>query len=351
MRKAFGLLLPLLVVFPAFGDVIVVAPGTPGGIQGAIDAAQPGDLIELTSGVFVGPGNRDVDFRGKSITVHSQNGNPESCIIDCEGAGRGFYFHSGETAASVLEEVTVQNGFADVYGGGAFCDSSSSPTFRECIFRQNQCEYAGGGVSCMRNSAPSFQNCLFAENRANEDATGYGFGCGLYVGHYCDVTVAGCTFWRNFAAWRGGGLSAHFYASAYLTRCTFFENESPQGASMGHRYDAVVSADHCIFAFGLQGAAVFCELGATNSLACCDVYGNQGGDWVECIEGQLTEGNISADPLFCGSDVGDLTVQSDSPCAAENNPLCGQIGAWGVGCGGSTPVSLTSWGKLKAAFR
>ena len=31
----------------------------------------------------------------------------------------------------------------------------------------------------------------------------------------------------------------------------------------------------------------------------CDVYGNEGGDWTDCIADQLgQDGNISADPLF-----------------------------------------------------
>ena len=55
---------------------------------------------------------------GKRITVRSQSGDPTTCVIDCEGqlsdrgggARRGFYFHSGETAASVVSGVTITNG-------------------------------------------------------------------------------------------------------------------------------------------------------------------------------------------------------------------------------------------------
>ena len=61
-------------------------------IQAAIDEAEQYDTVLLAEGTHRGPGNRDVDFRGKSILVHGEGG-PESCIIDCEGQGRGFYFH------------------------------------------------------------------------------------------------------------------------------------------------------------------------------------------------------------------------------------------------------------------
>lgn len=36
--------------------------------------------------------------------------------------------------------------------------------------------------------------------------------------------------------------------------------------------------------------------------------------------------------------------------AAPNNPGCGQIGAWGVGCE-KTPVVRVSWREVRALFR
>lgn len=50
-------------------------------IQEAIDRTVNGDLIVLTDGDFTGPGNRDLDFQGKSITLRSQNGDPLACRI------------------------------------------------------------------------------------------------------------------------------------------------------------------------------------------------------------------------------------------------------------------------------
>jgi hypothetical protein len=87
------------------------------------------------------------------------------------------------------------------------------------------------------------------------------------------------------------------------------------------------------------------------TLTCCDLYGNAGGDWVNCVEEMYgVDGNFSADPLFCDPDVGDFRLKDCSPCAPAQNPDCGLIGAWPVGCGG-TPVDQTTWGALKALFR
>ncbi len=51
-----------------------------------------------------------------------------------------------------------------------------------------------------------------------------------------------------------------------------------------------------------------------------------------------SEGNLSADPLFCADNGVDLALESESPCAPGNHPDgmdCGVIGGLEIGCGGS----------------
>lgn len=116
---------------------------------------------------------------------------------------------------------------------------------------------------------------------------------------------------------------------------------------------ASVTADRSILSFSTGGGAVDCTDGGTILLTCCDVVGNVGGNWTGCIAGQFgVNGNFTAPPMFCDADGGDFTLHADSPCAAENSPQCGQIGAWPVGCGESpTPLLETTWGGIKALFR
>jgi hypothetical protein len=106
-----------------------------------------------------------------------------------------------------------------------------------------------------------------------------------------------------------------------------------------------------IIAYGLGGQAVLLLGGGTAGLSCCNIFDNEGGDWVGDIAGQLgVDGNVSVDPELCSTTPGDdtnWTLQSDSPCAAENNPGCGQVGAWPVGCGASA-VEPATWGRIKA---
>jgi hypothetical protein len=112
-----------------------------------------------------------------------------------------------------------------------------------------------------------------------------------------------------------------------------------------------VTADRTIVAFGTTGEAVRCDGTTTVALSCCDVFGNEGGDWVGSISDQYgINGNISADPLFCNPGIGDFTLHANSPCAPDSNPDCGLIGAWPVGCA-DTPVETTTWGAIKAIYR
>lgn len=117
-----------------------------------------------------------------------------------------------------------------------------------------------------------------------------------------------------------------------LTSCTFDDNMSPSGGVVRAAADSHPVFDRCILAFSEDGAAATCASGADVTLTCCDVFGNDGGDYVGCLEGQDgANGNISADPLFCGP--GDRTIDWSSPCAPPNSGGCGLIGALPPACG------------------
>ena len=148
----FSVLLAFIVLCSTsvFGATIRVPTDYPT-IQAGIDAAVDRDIVLVADGNYVGPGNKDLDFKGKAITVQSENG-PESCVIDMQGNGRGFYFHSGETKSSVLSGFTITNGRAD-YGGGIRC--SSEPTITNCIIIGNTAVRSGGGIFVLFGLVPS----------------------------------------------------------------------------------------------------------------------------------------------------------------------------------------------------
>lgn len=144
-------------------------------IQDAIFWARTGDVIILADGVYSGEGNRDLSFMGKAITVRSQSGNPELCVIDCrDDSGalhRGFVFQSQEGPDSVLEGIGIINGNVQSssidwpFGGGILCRDSSSPTLRNLALVDNSAS-TGGGLACFGKSNPVVSDSLFEGNRA-----------------------------------------------------------------------------------------------------------------------------------------------------------------------------------------
>ncbi len=127
----FGILLLAYCVYPA----ILRVPSQYWNIQMGIDAAFDGDTVLIADGVYIGAGNKNLDFGGRAIVVMSENG-PDNCIIDCENQYRAFYFHTSEDSNSVVEGLSIINGYYYI-GAGINC-SSSSPTIKNCIIRNNQ---------------------------------------------------------------------------------------------------------------------------------------------------------------------------------------------------------------------
>lgn len=128
------------------------------------------------------------------------------------------------------------------------------------------------------------------------------------------------------------------YRAILLTAGALFLSLSAQGSTYRVRSD------------GLRDFATIRD--AVNASANGDIFGNAGGDWTECIAGQLGEnGNTAIDPLFCDAASGDYTLRRDSQCAPENNPECGGIGTEGVGCAAPVPVAHLRWGGIKWRYR
>jgi hypothetical protein len=94
-----------------------------------------------------------------------------------------------------------------------------------------------------------------------------------------------------------------------------------------------VTMTNCLMAFNKHACAVFNGDSSEAYLTCCDIYGNEGGDYVNVIMGQqFSDGNFSEDPVFCGPQYGNVFPAAGSPCLPANNTCVVQIGAYGQGC-------------------
>jgi predicted outer membrane repeat protein len=230
MKKALLFLSWLVLAVPCAGEIIIVDDGGYGdfdNIQAAIDDSNDGDIIYVFPGTYTGPGNRDIDYGGRAITVTGVEPQDPyfvaATIIDCNGSAgenhRGFIFISGEDANSVLAGLTITNGYA-IEGGGIYCDSSS-PTITNCTLTNNatdELDGYGGGI-CSIQGEPTIVCCLITANIARS-------GGGVTIG---GGTVDNCTINRNIAVRYGGGIMS---SSTNVTQCTVTENTAARGGGL-----------------------------------------------------------------------------------------------------------------------
>ncbi len=197
-------------------------------IQTAIDASVDSDTVLLADGVYTGPGNLNIDFKGKKISVKSKNG-PDTCTVDCQKHGRGFLFCTGEDEHSLLDGITITNGNAEDSDGGAWSRSSAgggiyianaSATIHNCKIVNNSANSGGGAYS---SGGSLFENCKFTANTAADSG-------GAVYGY--DPKFIGCSFNKNrsHGTYRDGGAIA--VKSTHCEDCIFDENFATDGGAV-----------------------------------------------------------------------------------------------------------------------
>ena len=315
-------------------------------IQAGIDAAVSGDTVVVSDGIYTGEGNRSIDFNGKNIVLRS-SGGPEVTIIDCQQAGRAFYLHSGEDSTASIRGFTIMNGRQTdgIYSGGGLLCVNSSPSIIGCIFSNNVatshiCPVYGGAVYAF-GSTTRISKCIFQHNGVwDYDWWGEAWG-GAIAARQSTLAIDTCLFIGNRAE-HGGALFASDSSVLTVENCTFYANRTGfeyAGSTLflGTWFSPAISTailENCIISFGRLGGAIQCG-DSTNiaSLACCNVFGNAGGNWVGPIADQAEiNGNFSLDPQFCDTASWDLSLNPLSPCLPSNNSCQVLIGALGEGC-------------------
>ena len=310
-------------------------------IQDAVDAAQPGDTVLVTNGVYA-TGGRAVGTAllvnrvaiDKPITVFSVNG-PEVTIIEGakapggtngDGAIRCVYLGNGAR----LSGFTLTNGatrdwnggWDDLAGGGVW-SASTNAVVTNCVLTSNSAYLEGGGTF-----RGTLNNCILTGNSAY-------YGGGAYSGTLNNCTLSGnlaadsgggayystlnnCTLTGNSAVCSGGGVAA-----STLFGCTLAGNSALAGGGAGVSNEGIEGFPstlyHCTLtgnsATRWGGGGVYCRF--YNSI----VYDNTAPDgpnysgvtvaYYSCTTPLPPgEGNIDADPQL----LPDLHLPAASPC-------------------------------------
>ncbi len=239
-------------------------------IQAGIDLSVNGAEVLVADGTYAGPGNRDLDFRAKAITVRGQNG-AATTIIDCGGTEtephRGFWFGPYDVEGQTLDGFTICNGHAD-FGAGIFCDSDSRPTIKNCVVTANTAA-GGAGIYCEYDSSPTIIGCMVVGNAA--DGEGGGIGC-----WFSDATIVNCVIAGNTAEW--GGALCDGASNASMFNCTMTGNAADH-AGASYCYASESSITNSIL-WG-NGPEEIVDDWAMPIVTYCDVQGGTGESWFD----------------------------------------------------------------------
>ena len=276
-------------------------------IQDAIDTAIDGDIIEIQPGLYTGEDNYDLDPNGLAIIIRSTDPNDPNVvantIIDPNGAGRGFNFHSGEDANCTVSGLTITNGLAAGDSGGAIlCSNNSSPTISNCLIKNNAADWYGGAVYCFSGS-PTITGCTLSGNSARE-----GGALECWSG---TCTIQNCVISSNIATDYGGGINCYYDGQFDLDNCTVIKNSASLGGGLRCVDDGKVRIRNSIFwsnnaSTGAQIAVEFSPSFISEvTVGYSDVEGGDGGVYVDPEPNAILNwgsGNIDTDPCFASFD-------------------------------------------------
>jgi subtilisin family serine protease len=206
-------------------------------IQQAIDYSWDTGSVIVADGTYTGQGNRNIDFKGKAITVRSQSGH-QACVIDCDspilGFNRGFIFQSNEGHDSVLDGFTIKNG--QHFIAGALFVQNSSPRIKNCILTNCNSLIFGGALFCT-NSNTVLENITFSNNTS--------FLGGAIVSINSNLTITDSIITDN-TAFDGGGISI-YSGNIKIENSIIHHNTALIGAGIHTGADTYADIQNCLF--------------------------------------------------------------------------------------------------------
>ena len=208
-------------------------------------------------------------------------------------------------------------------GGGAVAIRNGTSVMADLVMRRNSNDRREGGAFYISGGSHSLSSALLAENGIK--------------GHV-DTRYGGAIYVRD--------------AALQLTEVTIVDSASELDGSGIYRENSTLTLDRVIVANGVGGQGLFvADDTSLVELQCCDLFGNEGGDYGGFISDQTgLDGNMSLDPQFCGiPGSGNYLLQSDSPCSPTSSPCGLLIGSEPVGCG-TTAIARSTWSGLKSLY-
>lgn len=279
------------------------------------------------------------------------------CILGANIANYGGGAYLNSTGQIVFEDCEFSQNEARALfsgdwasrGGGAYLANADRVDFNRCAFTGNQAYNQGGAlyaVSDAGNPSPGYarvDRCRFNsnattvpyDNTGNTEQRGWGGGVLLQT----DAGVSNSAFWDNRATVVGGGitvLNGNRDRRVAITNCSLAYNRSlvpgfeGGGITVSERHftgDVTVAIENTIVVQNYWGTGAipdFDQLPEADQIY-KDPYGTPPTMTVRnsCFNGggifSGANNNINVDPSLTNLDLGDLTLDDQSPCIDRGN--------------------------------
>ncbi len=324
-----GMLVLLWVPLGSQAATYIVSEGQ--SIASALAMAADGDSVLVDAGQY----HEDGLVMPSGVILAASSTDPQEYPVLSSEEGLSLLLCEDLSSATRIENLVFEGPAMAPEQlerlGGAIRSKNSAAVISGCVFRDLKAQY-GGAVYCGSGVSLRIEQCTFSGNyaQASGGAVSVVGGQGLFLDY--------CLFTGNSAESGGCVLNVALSASASMNNCTLSENGLTDGADITVWDGQLIQTTSSILTSS-AGMAVLTDHQSIPALNCCDVYGNYGGDWVGSIQDQAElAGNISEDPMFCGSgsEGSPYDISELSPCADSAQPGCGIIGAMPVGCDAST---------------
>ncbi len=355
MRDLMSIPLALLVAATLAGAQTLTVPGSHPTIQSAINAASPGNLIQVMPGTYA----EDLDLMGKSLVLVSTGGAAQTTILG-SGTGRvvnlsgcdsltvfaGFTVSGGQggilitgTSAPLVSQcrITGNHSVGLEGGGGILIEAAggaiSAPVVLDCEIDGNTSNNAGGGIQVDVRDTTSACNLILNRNHIHDNlaigANGSSAGCavgggpcatsgggglhlfsrtGLPATGTISLSMADCRVTSNTSVADGGGLFLENVASAVIENSRIAGNVAVYGKGGGlHSQNCTLTMRSCylvgngsnVGGGGLLATATFPTLTTLSSATISD---NQA----------MIGGGIQADSQFVTVDLANSIVRGNT---------------------------------------
>jgi predicted outer membrane repeat protein len=236
--------------------------------------------------------------------------------------GRGGSVYLQNSASLLFDNVFSDNSSSEV-GGALAVFSCNGAVIRKCRFEDNVSTSAGGAIFLNESNSIRIANCVFIENQSGN----HGGAVLVQVG---SAQIDSCLFARNSCPGNGGAVGGFLAQNTLMTRSTLVANSATGGGGVFSNQSSQMTVTRSIVV-NSAGNGLQRETGGVLANSCNDSWNNTPANYDNVTPGQ---NSFSLDPLFCDASADNYALEVDSPCAEQNSPACGLIGAFPDNCAG-----------------